>query len=54
MLRAFGENTFQLCEITNIYGIVTVMNTTLLIAFFVVLVISGVFSMFGKGGGSLQ
>lgn len=29
------------------------MNTTLLIAFFVVLVISGVFSMFGKGGGSL-
>lgn len=29
------------------------MNTTLLIAFLVVLVISGVFSMFGKGGGSL-
>ncbi|HOK77702.1 MAG TPA: sulfite exporter TauE/SafE family protein [Verrucomicrobiota bacterium] len=29
------------------------MNTTLLIAFFVVLLISGVFSMFGKGGGSL-
>lgn len=29
------------------------MNTTLLIAFFVVFVTSGVFSMFGKGGGSL-
>jgi uncharacterized membrane protein YfcA len=29
------------------------MTTTLLIAFLVVLVISGVFSMFGKGGGSL-
>ncbi len=29
------------------------MNTTLLIAFSVVLVISGVFSMFGKGGGAL-
>jgi len=29
------------------------MNTTLLIAFFVVLAISVVFSMFGKGGGSL-
>jgi uncharacterized membrane protein YfcA len=29
------------------------MNTTLFIAFLVVLVISGVFSMFGKGGGSL-
>ena len=27
------------------------MNTTLLIAFLVVLVISGVFSMFDKGGG---
>ena len=29
------------------------MNTTLLIALFVVFVTSGVFSMFGKGGGSL-
>jgi uncharacterized membrane protein YfcA len=29
------------------------MNTSTLIAFLVVLVISGVFSMFGKGGGSL-
>ena len=29
------------------------MTTVLLISFFVVLVISGVFSMFGKGGGSL-
>jgi len=29
------------------------VNITILIAFFVMLVISGVFSMFGKGGGSL-
>jgi len=29
------------------------MNTTLVIAFFVVLAVSGIFSMFGKGGGSL-
>lgn len=29
------------------------MNSTTLIAFFVVLLVSGIFSMFGKGGGSL-
>lgn len=29
------------------------MNTSIIIAFFIVLLVSGVFSMFGKGGGSL-